>query len=162
MDKIVDIGIDLLENPNKKKKNKKFFNIVNDENDFKNSIPDEFICFLSKSIMIEPVIIFDGNAFEKQEIINWYKNNNTHPVTQNEISEDEKKIIIPNVNLKKLIKRNYLCYDTNHLNEKILNLLKEKLYNNTPILSCEKDEILDNMLVNLLKYLKLKDNLGND
>ena len=74
--KIVDIGIDLLENPNKKKrKDLAFFNKIEaDETIKKNLIPDEFICPLSKELMKDPVTIFDGTVYERSEIINWYKN----------------------------------------------------------------------------------------
>jgi len=156
--KIVDIGIDLLENPNKKKrKDLAFFNIVTSKN--KKTIPEEFICPLSKNIMTEPVIIADGSVFERREIINWFKNNNTNPLTFNPI---DTKIIIPNINLKKLIKKNYSCYETDIFNEQLLYLIREKLYNKTPIYSTQMDEHVDNMLTTLIKFLKCNQNTNID
>ena len=67
--KIVDIGINLLENPNKKKKEIAFFNLNDQSNETEKIIPEEFICPLSKKIMKEPVNIFDGSVFEKENIL---------------------------------------------------------------------------------------------
>ena len=160
--KIVDIGIDLLENPNKKKrKDLAFFNIIEEEVTIKkNLIPEEFICPLSKELMKDPVIIFDGTVYERSEIMNWYKSNDIHPLNLKPITKTNKEIVIPNINLKNLIRKNFLCYEKNIFNENLLTLISEKLYNKTPILSGEKEEILDNLLASLIKLLKC--NIKND
>lgn len=160
--KIVDIGIDLLENPNKKKrKDLAFFNIIEEDDKIKkNIIPDEFICPLSNELMKDPVLIYDGTVYERSEIIKWYENNDNHPLNSKKVGKDEKKIIIPDINLKKLINRNYLCYEKDSLNENLITLIREKLYNKTSILKGEKEEILDNLLASLIKLLKC--NIKND
>ena len=153
--KIVDIGINLLENPNKKKrKDLAFFNIIKNTN-IKKTVPDEFICPMTNDIMNDPVIISDGGVFERIEINKWFKENDTNPLTLKPVNT---KIIISNYNLKKLIKKNYLCYNSDNLNEKILYLIREKLYNNTHIYTTEMDRIIDNMITTLINFLKYKQN----
>ena len=152
--KIVDIGINLLENPNKKKKEIAFFNLNDQSNETEKIIPEEFICPLSKKIMKEPVNIFDGSVFEKENIIEWFEKNKIHPITKKTINSSDIKIIIPNINLKNLIKKNYLCYEYNSENEKIISLIKNKLYKKKIIFSDEKDEIIDSLLESLIKLLK--------
>ncbi|CAH8271493.1 unnamed protein product [Arabidopsis lyrata] len=45
-------------------------------------VPKEFICKLSKRIMIEPVLIASGQTFEKRYILEWLKHERTCPRTK--------------------------------------------------------------------------------
>jgi len=75
--------------------------------EFKNSkmlkgmtLRDEFRCPITYELMMDPVIAMDGNTYEKSAIDKWFKTNNTSPIHGGDIME---KIVIPNLNLKKLI-----------------------------------------------------------
>lgn len=63
-------------------------------------IRDEFICPITYELMREPYIATDGHTYEKSAIEKWLKNNNTSPRSGEPL---ESTIIIPNINLKKLI-----------------------------------------------------------
>ncbi len=63
-------------------------------------IRDEFICPITYELMREPFIATDGHTYEKSAIEKWLKNNNTSPRSGEPL---ESTIIIPNINLKKLI-----------------------------------------------------------
>jgi hypothetical protein len=63
-------------------------------------IRDEFICPITYELMREPYIATDGHTYEKSAIEKWLKNNNTSPRNGEPL---ESTIIIPNINLKKLI-----------------------------------------------------------
>ncbi|KAL9657176.1 hypothetical protein ABK040_011398 [Willaertia magna] len=65
---------------------------------------NKYICPLSQQqlmnnpiIMSNPVIIETGYTFERTEIEKWFENNNTCPITQQELSS---KLLIPNISLK--------------------------------------------------------------
>lgn len=62
-------------------------------------IRDEFICPITYELMREPVVAFDGHTYEKSAIEKWLKANHTSPRS----GETMDSIIIPNMNLKKLI-----------------------------------------------------------
>ena len=64
------------------------------------NIPEEFICPLSKQLMRDPVIAFDGNTYERVDIEAYLKQNNKSPVTG---EEAEHSIVIPNNAIKKQI-----------------------------------------------------------
>jgi len=44
-------------------------------------IPEEFICPISKQIMKDPVIVFDGNTYERDAIVAYMKEHNKSPIT---------------------------------------------------------------------------------
>ncbi|KAL9649332.1 hypothetical protein ABK040_014634 [Willaertia magna] len=76
---------------------------------------NKYICPLSQQqlmnnpiIMSNPVIIETGYTFERTEIEKWFENNNTCPITQQELSF---KLLIPNISLKTTLfeaKENYV------------------------------------------------------
>ena len=63
------------------------------------NIPPQFLCPITREIMLEPCIAKDGNSYEKSAIATWFSNHNTSPLT-NEIIYPE---IILNIALKQLI-----------------------------------------------------------
>lgn len=62
-------------------------------------IRDEFICPITYELMREPVVASDGHTYEKHAIEKWLKTNHTSPRS----GEPMDSVIIPNINLKKLI-----------------------------------------------------------
>ena len=62
-------------------------------------IRDEFLCPITYELMREPVVAMDGHTYEKSAIDKWLKSNQTSPRS----GEPMDTIVIPNMNLKKLI-----------------------------------------------------------
>lgn len=62
-------------------------------------IRDEFICPITYELMREPVVASDGHTYEKHAIEKWLKTNHTSPRS----GDSMEALIIPNMNLKKLI-----------------------------------------------------------
>ena len=62
-------------------------------------IRDEFICPITYELMREPVVASDGHTYEKNAIEKWLKTNQISPRNGEPIDT----LIIPNINLKKLI-----------------------------------------------------------
>lgn len=62
-------------------------------------IRDEFLCPITYELMREPVVAMDGHTYEKGAIEKWLKSNQTSPRS----GEPMDTVIIPNMNLKKLI-----------------------------------------------------------
>ncbi len=52
------------------------------------SFPDNFICPITQSIMVDPVICDDGITYERSAITQWLSSNNTSPVTRGYISSN--------------------------------------------------------------------------
>ena len=71
---------------------------------FGDSVPEEFICPLTKEIMIDPVMTYDGHTFDKIAIELWFQSNDSSPVTHYKL---DNKNLIPNSSLKNLIKSFY-------------------------------------------------------
>lgn len=74
------------------------------EDFFKNhpkNIPDEFICPISMEIMTDPVLLTDGQVYEKQYIEKWLKTHNTSPLTKALVKKD----MIPCFALRNLIQK---------------------------------------------------------
>ena len=67
----------------------------------KKEIPHEFICPISLSLMVEPVICSDGHTYDKQSIVTLFSTNTfISPTTREKLKPD---IMIPNYNIKKMI-----------------------------------------------------------
>ena len=65
------------------------------------SIPDEYLCPISQSLMHDPVITMDGYTFDSQSIREWFsKGNNKNPMTNIPL---ESTRLIPNRILKSMI-----------------------------------------------------------
>ena len=58
------------------------------------------ICPITQEIMVEPVIAFDGQSYEKTAIERWFQSNNKSPSNGTELSS---RILISNHSLRKLI-----------------------------------------------------------
>jgi Mg-chelatase subunit ChlD len=63
------------------------------------SLPENFICPITQTTMVDPVMCEDGISYEKSAILRWLQNNNTSPVTRQIISAN----IIPNIALRNTI-----------------------------------------------------------
>ena len=63
-------------------------------------IPEKFVCPISKELMKDPVIAFDGNAYSRATIEDWLKQHKTSPVTG---AAAEHCIVVPNNALKQQI-----------------------------------------------------------
>ncbi|CAL9230762.1 unnamed protein product [Arabidopsis halleri] len=63
-------------------------------------VPKEFICKLSKEIMIEPVLISSGQTFEKRYILEWLKHERTCPITKQVLYH---RFWIPNHSINEVI-----------------------------------------------------------
>ena len=78
--------------------------IIDDNNNNTNIdsiIPQEFLCRISKKLMLEPVLIFDGETYEKKEIIKWFKNSDISPLGE-KIEEKPLQTVV-NTKLKRKI-----------------------------------------------------------
>ena len=64
------------------------------------NIPPDYLCPISYEIMKDPVICADGNSYERCEIENWFKKNNTSPLTGLKLRNTH---LIPNNTLKRAI-----------------------------------------------------------
>lgn len=98
----------------KKEKSKSYFNIKNEKIEEKHSIlsqlkennesnkiiPHEFFCPITLELMKDPVMIEDGNTYERKSIELWLNNNNKSPLTNLELKS---KNILPNNSLKRVI-----------------------------------------------------------
>ena len=58
------------------------------------------ICPITQEIMVEPVIAFDGQTYEKSAIEQWFKDNNKSPSTGTTLSS---RLLIANHTIRKLI-----------------------------------------------------------
>eukprot|EP00981_Chlorochromonas_danica_P013608 scaffold6573_cov159-Ochromonas_danica.AAC.1 len=68
-------------------------------------IPDEFICPITQTIMLDPYIDVDGHSYEKKAIVSWLEQKKTSPITRNPMTLGH---IFPNRTLKSLIE-NFLA-----------------------------------------------------
>ena len=64
------------------------------------SIPRGMVCPIGLGIMIDPVIAADGHSYDRHNIMEWLKSNNTSPTTNLTLSSS---VLIPNHSLKAAI-----------------------------------------------------------
>jgi len=67
-------------------------------NEFK--LSEDFICPITKEVMLEPVITSDGYSYESWAIEEWFRENTTSPMTNKYLKN---RTLIPNYILKTLI-----------------------------------------------------------
>ena len=72
------------------------------DNDENQDIPEQYICPITKKIMIDPVMAFDGYCYEKKAIENYLKNHNKSPKTG---EHTKYNIVFPNHRLKQEIEK---------------------------------------------------------
>ena len=77
---------------------RKAFNIENLQST--NNLPRSIYCPITRMPMMDPVIISDGNSYERKAIIEWVKKKKTSPLTGNKILEN---VILPNHSLRATI-----------------------------------------------------------
>lgn len=63
--------------------------------------PSQFLCPISRDIMIDPVICADGHTYERQQITHWFEGHHTSPYTNANMVN---KTLIPNISLRNLIR----------------------------------------------------------
>ena len=66
------------------------------------SIPDEFLCPITLSLMTDPVIGSDGRTYERSAILQWLAKNQNSPMTREPMTVASLK---PNYALKSAIER---------------------------------------------------------
>ena len=66
----------------------------------KPQIPHEFFCPITLEIFRDPVILEDGNTYEKEAIEKWLKENSTSPITNQKLFSTK---LIQNLTLRKMI-----------------------------------------------------------
>lgn len=81
---------------------------------FKNKIPNEFYCPITQDILIDPVMIEDGNTYERRAITLWFQQHDTSPITNLHLKS---KNMMTNMALKKLI------HDYIEQNQEVLNAM---------------------------------------
>ena len=79
-----------------------------DDDDVEDKIPSKFICPLTKQIMRDPVIAFDGNVYEREAIKKHLKEKKVSPITGEKAFTI---ILFPNQQLKKEIQAYNLIND---------------------------------------------------
>jgi len=64
------------------------------------------ICPITQEIFREPVILSDGNTYEKEAILKWLVDHNTSPITREKLSS---KVMVPNYMIQSLIREYIDC-----------------------------------------------------
>ena len=64
------------------------------------SVPSEFLCPITQSIMLDPHIGSDGITYEKKAIIDWLKTSSISPISRLPMNPNN---LVPNRGLKNLI-----------------------------------------------------------
>ena len=111
------------------------------------------ICPITKQVFKDPVIISDGNTYEREAIVRYLSNNNTSPITRQPVNKD---ICIPNRAIKSTI-------EEAHKNTDMLFDIPENksvqtrniFYNENINLICFEDTnepVLSSMLLKISKY----------
>ncbi|XP_033105844.1 WD repeat, SAM and U-box domain-containing protein 1-like [Anneissia japonica] len=68
------------------------------------SIPDEYLCPITREVMKDPVICADGFTYERTSIESWLRKNNSSPMTNSPLVNCH---LTPNRSLKTIIQRMY-------------------------------------------------------
>tara|TARA_B110001450_G_scaffold228674_1_gene228793 strand:- start:7 stop:996 length:990 start_codon:yes stop_codon:yes gene_type:complete len=76
------------------------FNIIEKLAEQYESPPDNMLCPITRSIMIDPVIAFDGHSYERSAIEQWLKMNHKSPISGSELKS---RMVLPNHTLRKHI-----------------------------------------------------------
>ena len=72
----------------------------------KPEIPSKFLCPITKEIMKDPVMLADdGQTYERQAIIEWYKYTNISITPYGDDIEDRPPDLVPNKGLSRKIKK---------------------------------------------------------
>lgn len=58
------------------------------------SVPRQLLCPITHELMEEPVIAEDGHTYEKAAIVEWFRNRNSSPMTNERLKSTQ---VIPNV-----------------------------------------------------------------
>ncbi|KAL0476932.1 hypothetical protein AKO1_006471 [Acrasis kona] len=64
------------------------------------------ICPITQEIFTEPVILSDGNTYEKEAILKWLVDHNTSPITREKLSS---RVMVPNYMIQSLIREYIDC-----------------------------------------------------
>lgn len=71
-------------------------------------VPSQFLCPISKRIMMEPVQIFDDFTYEKDTILAYLAQNKRSPMTNEECDSEDELMVLPNRKLSQQI-QTFLC-----------------------------------------------------
>ena len=117
-----------------------------------NIIPESFICPITQSIMIDPVISPYGISYEKYAIENWLIKNNVDPFSQKPLKKEQ---LVRNYALKNAIREFVVNYKKEC--EKKNNALNN---NNNNVLNNNDNNVLNNNDNNI--HLNNENNQNND
>ena len=116
-----------------------------------NEVPREFLCPITLCIMKDPVILPDGQTYEREAITKHLKNNPLSPITKRPINI---KDAIPNYSIKSMIDK-FLNSEINSI--KIDNHQKVNIYNPAKIKTFKAEVIDDpNKKENVFVNIKIK------
>ena len=125
-----------------------------------NIIPESFICPITQSIMIDPVISPYGISYEKYAIENWLIKNNVDPFSQKPLKKEQ---LVRNYALKNAIREFVVNYKkecekkNNALNNNNNNVLNN---NDNNVLNNNDNNVLNNNDNNI--HLNNENNKNND
>lgn len=101
-----------------------------------NNVTEEFLCPITRELLVDPVIATDGILYEKGAILKWFSCENTSPCTRKNIS----KCLIPAISVKNSIKilveagvvhgNVSTVWKRNMKNHEFIKGLREKIENN--------------------------------
>lgn len=106
--------INILQPPKQFARNEPSNELLNEPS---NNPPDEYMCPITLSLMVDPVIALDGITYERTAIEKWFKSSNKSPKTGVSI---ENKLLIPNFSIKNLIqewKEKHSSPDTTNMHQ---------------------------------------------
>eukprot|EP00040_Diaphanoeca_grandis_P035713 m.225230 g.225230 ORF g.225230 m.225230 type:complete len:903 (+) comp33456_c0_seq1:492-3200(+) len=67
--------------------------------DMESECPNSFICSITQGLMVDPVTASDGQSYEREAIVEWFKNHDTSPMRGHLPSKN----LIPNIALRNSI-----------------------------------------------------------
>jgi hypothetical protein len=70
------------------------------------ALMQSLVCPITQEVFSEPVILSDGNTYEKSAILQWLSSRDTSPLTREKLSS---KVLLPNYLIKSLIKEYIDC-----------------------------------------------------
>ncbi|KAL9647985.1 hypothetical protein ABK040_016676 [Willaertia magna] len=76
-------------------------NLLEKEQNIRQSLMQSLTCPITREVFRDPVTISDGNTYEREAIINWFKVSDISPLTREKLN---KQIIIPNRMLQSIVR----------------------------------------------------------
>lgn len=63
-------------------------------------VPRQLLCPITHELMVDPVVAEDGHTYERSAIVEWFRNRNSSPMTNEQLSTTH---VVPNVLLHAII-----------------------------------------------------------